>query len=305
MNNSIAKAKITVVINFYNMRREAVRTLHSLSANYQQAVSSSDYNVFVIENGSTEPLDEAWVKGLGENFHYEYFKATSPSPAVATNYAINKVETELVMCCIDGARILSPGVLKYTLAAAKLHDHPFIYTMGMHLGPHLQNYTMVVGYNQEIEDKLLSQVNWQKNGYELFTISSIAESSKDGFYSKITESNCFSMKKSDFLSLGGFDERFKSPGGGVINHDLFNKVHTDRKFTPVMLLGEATFHQFHHGVATNVPMDEHPAREMMKEYEVIKGIRFSHIHRSPEYYGWLSPEYHSKLMKIGEEKRKD
>ncbi len=65
-----------------------------------------------------------------------------------------------------------------------------------------------------------------------------------------------------------------------------------------MLLGEATFHQFHGGVATNVPIAEHPFKEMMKEYEVIKGERFGYLYRDPEYYGWISSHYHSKLMTI-------
>ncbi len=298
MTSSAIPPRISIIINFYNMRREAERTLYSLSTRYQQNVEEKDYEVIAIDNGSSEPLDEKWVKSFGKNFQYLYFETSSPSPAAALNYAAEKAQAGQIMCCIDGARILSPGILKYTLAALKLHEHPFIYTMGMHIGPHLQNYSLVAGYNQEIEDKLLSTVDWRNNGYLLFTVSSIAESSRLGFYSKITESNCFSIKKYDYLDLGGLDERFTCSGGGVINHDLFNKIQADKKQSPIMLLGEATFHQFHGGVATNVPMAQHPFREMIKEYETIKGETFKHMYRDPEFYGWVSPHYHSKLMTI-------
>lgn len=300
MSTDISNPKMSVIVNFFNMQREAERTLFSLTPQYQQGVGFEEYEVIAIDNGSSEPLDEKSVKDFSENFTYLYFETDSPSPCAAMNYAISKAKADLVICCIDGARVLSPGILKYTLAASKLHAHPFIYTIGMHIGPHLQNYLVVAGYNQGIEDKLLSTVNWQRNGYELFKISSVAMSSKNGFYSKINESNCFSLRKKDLIDLGGFDERFNSAGGGLVNLDLFNMMHEDKKFSPIMLLGEATFHQFHHGVATNVPMEEHPANKMIQEYAVIKGKSFKYLHRQPEYYGWLSPEYHSKLMAFEE-----
>jgi len=300
--NSVSTPKISVIINFYNMRREAQRTLYSLSAEYQQGVVPDDYEVIVMDNGSSEPLKEDWVKGFGNNFTYIFFNASSPSPCSALNYGVTRAKADSIICCIDRARILSPGILKYSLAAFKLYTHPFIYTLGMHIGPYLQNYLVTAGYNQELEDKLLSTIHWRKNGYELFKESSIAMSSKNGFYSKITESNCFAMKKDDFLAMDGFDERFTSAGGGIVNHDFFNKVHANPKFKPIMLLGEATFHQFHHGVATNVPMEEHPAEKMFQEYEAIKGEPFKHLFRWPEYFGWLSTEYHAKLMTIKEEK---
>ena len=42
------------------------------------------------------------------------------------------------------------------------------------------------------------------------------------------------MKNSDFMEIGG-----------LTNLDIFNRVHEGDSFTPVMPLGEATFHQFH------------------------------------------------------------
>src|SRR4029453_5975812 len=43
---------LSVVVVFYNMRREAARTLHSLSRSYQRDVQDLDYEVLVIDNGS-------------------------------------------------------------------------------------------------------------------------------------------------------------------------------------------------------------------------------------------------------------
>lgn len=298
MNTLESNPRISVIVNVYNMKREAERTLFSLTTNYQHGINAKDYEVIVVENGSTEPLEESWIKNFGENFHYVYFDSKSPSPCAAMNYAVFKAKASLLMCCIDGARILSPGILKYALLAFKLHENPFIYTMGMHIGPELQNILVSIGYNQNKEDELMKTIGWRNNGYELFKISSVAMSSKDGFFSELNESNCFSMKKSDFIDIGGFEEKFVSPGGGMVNLDLFNRVHEDVKYSPIMLLGEATFHQFHHGVATNVPLEQHPINEMLKEYEIVRGKQFQNIYRRPEYYGWLTPKYHSTLMAV-------
>src|SRR5256885_13753887 len=118
-------------MNFFNMRREAKRSLLSLTAEYQRGVSSKDYSVVAIDNGSTEPLNGTWVRSLGENFDYRFFETSSPSPVAALNRAAKRASAGLVMCCIDGARILSPGIIKYSMASAKTCAHPFIYTLSM------------------------------------------------------------------------------------------------------------------------------------------------------------------------------
>lgn len=292
----MSKPKITVIVNFYNMPREAKRTIYSLTTPYQKGVNSGDYEVIAIDNGSTKKIDGEWIKSLGKNFRYIDFDAQYPSPCAAINYAVSHANSDCVMCCIDGARILSPHILKYTLSAFQLHKNPFIYTLGMHIGSKLQNITVTEGYNQDVEDKLLATVDWKNNGYELFKVSILAGSCRKGYFSQITESNCFSMKKDDFLSIGGFDEEFTSAGGGLVNLDFFNKIHENRKFEPIFLLGEATFHQFHGGVATNVSMEMHPFAEMDNEYTNIRGKNYKPVFRNPIYYGFLSMEYHKNFI---------
>lgn len=278
------------------MQREAKRTLFSLTANYQRDINPNDYEVIAVDNGSKQPLDEKWVKSLGENFRYIYFNSSSPSPCQAINYAVSISKFSHVMICIDGARILSPGMLKYMLFGLGIYKHPFIYSLGMHIGHKLQNHLVKEGYNQTVEDKLIERIDWKTDGYKLFNNSSLAGSSRYGYFSALAESNCFAMKKEDFIHLGGFDERFDGPGGGLINLDFFNLVNEDEKFSPVMILGEATFHQFHGGVATNVPMDKHPIRGMEEDYVAIRNKKFTTNTRLPEYIGSISYRYHSKLI---------
>lgn len=289
------RPKLSIIVNFYNMQREAARTLHSLSLAYQQAIKAEDYEVLAIDNGSTQPLDANTVKAFGKNFHYYYLQTHSVSPCKALNQAALLAKGELIMCCIDGARILSPNILSLSLQAAKLHQHPFIYTMSMHLGSKPQNLSIQEGYNQQVEDQLLATVDWQANGYQLFTIASTALSSGNGFFSSFAESNCFCLRKSDYLQLGGFDEAFTSKGGGLVNLDFFNRIHENQCFYPVLLLGEATFHQFHGGVATNVSFEEHPWELMASEYKAIRGKEFASSFTAPYYFGELHDEVHTFL----------
>jgi len=282
--------KISVVVNFFNMRREAQRTLYSLTGDYQRDIDSDQVEVIAVDNGSTEPLDEKQVWRFGNDFRYLYHDTKSKSPAGALNRAVEQASADLLVCLIDGARILSPGILAYTLKAARAFENPFVYTLAMHIGLAIQNTSMAEGYDQRVEDVLLETTAWKENGYELFRISSVAPSSGSGFFFDLAESNCVALRKSTFLQLGGFDERFQSPGGGLLNLDFFNRAMERPDIKPVMLLGEATFHQFHGGVATNVLISEHPWQRFAEEYEAIKGRRYEKMVRPTHFLGHIPPQ---------------
>jgi len=272
------------------MRREAPRTLFSVSRKYQKNIEDLDYEVIAIDNGSTERLSPQEVTKFGDNFHYQYIEATSPSPCKAINDAVRSASGEYVICCIDGARILSPGIIRKMLDAAESHIKPFVYTLSMHLGEKIQNEAIAEGYNQQEENELLASANWKTNGYKLFSISCLAASAKDGVFSQVNETNCFMMRKEDYLKLGGYNESFISPGGGLCNHDIFNRVHQDKEVIPIMLVGEATFHQYHGGVATNAKPNKHPWPEFNNEYKAIYGKYWEPQYRKPIYIGELNEQ---------------
>lgn len=280
---------LSVIVVLYNMRREARRTLYSLSNTYQINTDGLAYEVIVIDNGSTEPLDRNYAQSFGKNFRYIYFDAHSPSPCEALNYGVQIARGKLITLCIDGARILSPGILHYSMLASRIHKNPFVYTLGMHLGFKPQPNLVEENYSQIDEDKLIASVDWEQDGYSLFDISSVALSSGKGYFSKLAESNCVTMRRSVYQKIGGFDERFKSAGGGLTNLDFFNRINEMEDINPVMLLGEATFHQFHSGTATNVPRKDHPWEKMAEEYLMIRGKPFEPHYRKPIYFGSVHP----------------
>lgn len=291
-----AQPRLGIVVVFHDMQREAPRTIETLAAPYQRGVGCDDVEVIAVDNGSAVPLEGSIPPVDGLRLRWLRQPPGLVSPCAAINEAVASATARDVMVCIDGARMLSPGLVRRTLAVLEAREHPFVYTLGMHLGPKVQNESMLEGYDQDVEDRLLASCRWREDGYRLFQVASLAASSRDGFFGQLSESNCFAMRRTDFLSIGGMDERFTSPGGGLANLDFFNRAHALPDVSPVMLLGEATFHQYHGGVATNVPAADHPWDRMAAEYLRIRGQPYAKTAGRPDYRGWLSPRYHAALM---------
>lgn len=284
------RPQLSVVVIFHNMRREASRTLFSLTAGYQQGISVDDYEVIAIDNASTEPLTDVEVQKFGTNFRYVSHTTSSVSPVGAVNLGVSLARGERVAICIDGARILSPRILYYSLKAFRAFTSPLVCTLGWHLGEEVQNVSVMKGYCQTVEDQLLDSVDWRSNGYALFSISAMALSCQAGWFSSITESNCFALAKEAFLQLGGFHVGFQAQGGGLANLDFFSLACQAPHLEPVVLLGEGTFHQFHGGVATNVPLADHPWPLFEAEYAGLRARRYTAPQFTPHYLGHLPPE---------------
>ena len=279
---------LSVIVVFHNMAREAPRTLFTLSADYQRGVCPGDYEVIVVDAGSSAPLEESFVKSFGENFRL-FRSPAAPSPVVAVNRAAALARGDAIALCIDGARMLSPGILRLMLDAFKIRQDPLVATLAWHLGPKIQNESMLEGYDQNAEDALLDSVDWRADGYELFRISCLAGSSQNGWFRPIGESNCLATPQSAWKKLGGLHEGFVSPGGGLVNLDFYREA-CGQLDPLVILLGEGTFHQFHGGVATNVPLKDHPGANFSVEYERIRGKVFAVEEKPATYLGSMPPQ---------------
>ena len=272
------KPKLSIIVIFYNMRREAERTLYSLSSHYQAGVAEDDYEVIVLDNGSTLPLDENLVTAFGSNFRYYFYSTRSVSPAGAVNHGVKIARADHISVIVDGARMLTPGLLSTALGALNITANPFLCALGWHLGPDVQHTAMLNGYDKVEEDRLLDSINWPDNGYKLFEISTLAPSSGVGFLRGMpSESSWFAMSKSTFKDMGGFDERFQQPGGGMVNHDFLNRGLLEPSIYPILVLGEGTFHQVHGGVATNCKPSEHPGPSFRKDYAKIHGREYEQV----------------------------
>ncbi len=267
--------KLSVVVIAFNIPRELPRTLWTLSGAYQRDIATEDYEILVVDNGSSpalNPLDFAALKG---NFRFLRIDDALPSPAQAINKGIGAATGDVIGVMIDGARMVSPGLLGYALQGASLGANNVVGALGWYLGFDFQRNAMQFGYNQAAEDKLLDSVDWRGDGYALFDISTLDESSMDGWFSPISELNVIFLHKAKWTLLGGFDERFDLPGGGLVNLDLYSRAIAHEGTQVILLIGEASFHQFHHGVATNSCADK-----ALEDWD-IWAAQYALIHGTP------------------------
>ncbi len=283
------KPKLSIIVVLYNMRREAERTLFSLSAQYQQDVNENDYEVIVIENGSTESLEFDDLSRFGSNFRYHLLCNAPKSPVFAINEGVKLAKAEKIGIMIDGAHILTPGVLKYALMTFALYPSAVLGVRYCFLGPGQQNETIFNGYTQHIEDTLLQKIEWHKNGYRLFDIGELMNRPQWGWFHPLCESNCLFVSRDLFSSLGGYEEKFDLPGGGYANTDFYIRAVMHQESQPVVLLGEATFHQLHGGITTNVSIRQLDMlrKKYLQQYRLIRGRELKIPRIAAEYVGHM------------------
>jgi hypothetical protein len=276
---------ISWIVVSYNNKRELPRTLWSMSPHFQQGVSADDYEVIVVDNGSKKPPKASDFADYGLNLTIVSMPDPTHSPVPAVNRGLDMAVGAAMGVTIDGARMMSPGLLRRTREALAIDERAVVGARGRYLGPVLQRHSMRRGYNQQVEDTLLDAIDWKNNGYELFTISTFDEPSRPIWTGPIGESNALFMRRALWAELGGFDEAFASPGGGFVNLDVWERAVHLPDARPIILVGEATFHQFHGGVATNkIRSNVEPMRQ---EYEVIRGKE--HTRPAVPVFHWGTP----------------
>lgn len=279
-----------MVVVVYNMGREAPRTLHSLSAGYQRHIRSDDYEVIVVDNGSNPPLDPQILKPLEGNFRLIRIDDASRSPAQAINRGLAEARGEVIGVLIDGARIVTPGLLHFAHHGARLYDRSVVATLGYYVGHDFQGWAVQNGYDHAREDALLASIDWPNDGYRLFEIGTMDESSVDGWFQPIAESNALFLQRELWELLEGVDERFDAPGGGLLNLDIFRRALQCPEAELVILFGEGTFHQLHGGTNTNAPPDRQRDNWLnwTRQYESIHGRPYEMLGKSaPTYIGTL------------------
>lgn len=290
--------KLSVIVVAYNMSREIPRTLQSLTASYQRDCADLDYEVLVLDNNSSERLDERMVKSYGDNFHYHFLEDAPPSPAYALNYGAKHSSGEILCFMIDGAHLLTPGTFKMALATFRAFRNPLVLTRYFYMGPGSQNESILEGYDQAEEDRLLASIDWPRDGYRLFEVGVPLQGRqpKITWFNKMFETNCLFLTRNLFAEMGGADERFDIPGGGFLNMDLYSEAAAVEGVTPVQLIGEGSFHQLHGGTTTNVAPAERDAKveKYHDQYRQIRGRDCTVTDKDIYYFGHL-PNHHSKI----------
>lgn len=286
------KPRLSVVVVVHNIPQQARRTLLSLSRGYQRHIGRDDYEVIVVDNGSSPPVDPAQLRELDGPFRLIRMAPAPPSPAPAINRGLAAARGEVIGVMIDGARLATPGLLHFAYHGAQLYERAVVTTLGWYLGADLQRWSMQVGHDQAYEARLLDSIGWPADGYRLFEIATMDESSVDGWVQPTAESNALFMRREMWDAIGGYDERFDLPGGGYLNLHMLRQAMETPGARNVILAGEGTFHQFHGGIATNAPPEVFGARAVrwLQQYEAITNATWAPpIPRDPPTYIGVVP----------------
>ena len=289
---------LSIVVVVYDMPAQAQNTLVSLSTEYQHDVSMDDFEVIVVENESENLINEQFIQSLPRNVHYHKRQETQPTPVHAINFGASVARGDYICLMIDGARMLTPGVVKNLLMGHRIAEQSVVSIPGYHLGEQLQQESVDSGYGLEAERELMRSIAWPDQGYRLFDIACFSGSSATGFFLPNSESNCISVPRKLWHDLGGYDAQFDLRGGGLINLDFYRRACEYPGIQHVIIPGEGTFHQFHGGVTTGGEKREVRGAyiEASKaQYRDLRGEDYSSPNTHPIYLGQL-PEQSQKFL---------
>lgn len=294
---------ISVVVVGFDMARELPRTVISLLPPYQIAVEPWEIEIIVVDNGSAIPISREMFPADAD-IKLVRINDASVSPCHAINLGVTFARAVHVAVMVDGARMASPGIIRASIDAVVGRPKSFVATLGFHLGPTVQQLSITEGYTQSVEDKLLDEIAWPSgNGYRLFEICALGESYRSGVLVPPTETTFFVMQKQLFESIGGYNENFRTIGGGFAGFEFFRRAVSAVKNDFVMLIGEGTFHQLHFGATTRaggVRRKIYAAQSLEDlfhhEYDSIIGEPFHRVSRMPLLLGKITHPAVPKLF---------
>jgi len=293
LRKTLLRPRLSIVVIVYRMPDQASRTLYTFSARFQREVREADYEVIVVENSSDNVLGERAATQWGHNFRYFYREESSKSPVNAVNFGVQRARAPMIAVVIDGARLVTPGVVANMLRAGDMSPAPVVSVPGYHLGRTVQQEAVDSGYDEQVEAELLRSIDWPSDGYALFDIACLSGSCGAGFFKPYAESNCLCMPKWLYKDIGGCDPRFDLPGGGNVNLDLYRRAADHPKSELIVLPGEGSFHQYHGGITTNLskhdPERQAIMRDLNDQYEQLRGEAYAPPQKPPIYLGRIPP----------------
>ena len=105
---------------------------------------------------------------------------------------------------IDGAHVLTPGVLHHGMLALTAYEPAVVATQQWYVGPASRTRCSTSGYGQDVEDRLFDRIQWPADGYRLFEISHFI--GERDWFDGIVESNCVFVPRKLLEQVGGLDD---------------------------------------------------------------------------------------------------
>ncbi len=223
----------------YDMPVQAMNTLHSLSPGHQRGVADHDYEVVVVENMSENTLDPAEVHALGANMRYLLRDEPGQSPAPAINAGARAARGRSVALLVDGARMVTPGVVSNILAAQRVAGTPVVSVPGYHLGEQLHQEAVPTGYTAGQEQEALAELDWRADGYRLFDMAVLSASCREGYLRPIGGEQLHRRARAGCSTHSAASTSASSRrGGGFVNLDFYRRRSRSRDTDPAARRGD-------------------------------------------------------------------
>ena len=278
--------KISIVVVIYKMSRQAENTLYSFSPEYQLGVDAADYEVIVMENESEDETRRGARRGIqAELLHHRRPNTnSSPVPSLIEGVSLARREPR---DRDDGARMVTPRVLQYALAAFRINPHAMVNVPGYHLGSGEQHANHA--HDAEVEQQLLDQGRLAHRWLPPLHHLDVLPRSPPTRLPPVMESNAMFCSQSDLHDLvSGADPRFDMVGGGMVNLDLYYEIGNGacRLFA---LPGRAP--SISSTAASTKPDDSRDdlLADFRAQYQRLRGRQFRMLERQPACFGAGDP----------------
>ena len=192
--------EISVIVPTYNDREDLEKCLSAISKS-----SYKPYEVIVVDDASIKQM-----KDIVDKYNFKYKRLRNNSGQATARNVGAKLARGNILFFIDSNVVIRKNTIEKVAKAYKRNPNFNIY----------QGIASKIPVNKGFGPKLFA-LKWY------FELSKIRKAS-------FVYSHVFSIKKDVFNEVGGFNERFKPPGGGEefdLGHRLRKKyiVHTDPK----------------------------------------------------------------------------
>ena len=258
---------------------------------------TSDYEIILIDNGSAKILGDE-TRTISPNLEYIYIppNKSSPNPALAMNRAAALSRTPLLCLMIDGARMLTPGVLSWGIRLLELVPGAMVEVRGWHLGPKWQPESVAEGYNRTLNLSFSNRCVGGKTAIGFLIFRQPAR--KQNWVSR-------ARLRSRIVSSSAVHSLINSAGSTIATRNLavdwstsiFMRAQWPRRIMSGRFSGKA-FHQVHGGAATSLSLEglrlaavrwdaeSYRLRGPLLPVDPAKFILAGHI--PSEFQAWLS-----------------
>ena len=172
-----------------------------------------------------------------------------PSPSTG---ASPTARGETVALMIDGAHVLTPGVLHYGMPGCRAYEPASWPPSSGTSGPASRATRCSRATTRRSRTGSSTQIQWPDDGYRLFEIGHFI-GDRDWFDGIVGEQLPLRAPQAARAGRAASTTASRWPGGGYANLDLFERLGpTPGRHAWRRILGEGSFHQFHGGTTTNV-----------------------------------------------------